>query len=112
MKRCAFFVGNDTGTMHMAAAMGLRCVAIFSSRERPGLWYPQGEGHKVFRTTIECEGCGLVECLERGNECLNCIKVDDVLAACRDVFTTSISAGKRLSAEQQSDEAHTAAVLG
>ena len=71
MKHCELFIGNDTGTMHMAAAVGLPCVAIFSSRERPGLWYPPGEGHRVFRSAIECEGCGLVECLELGNECSN-----------------------------------------
>ncbi len=89
MKRCAFFVGNDTGTMHMAAAMGLKCVAIFSSRERPGLWYPQGKGHKVFRTTIECEGCGLVECLQRGNECLKRIDAVEVLRACEEISRAS-----------------------
>jgi ADP-heptose:LPS heptosyltransferase len=83
MKRCKFFIGNDTGTMHMAAAIGLPCVAIFSSRERPGLWYPHGSGHKVFRTTIECEGCGLVECLEMANECLKRVSTDDVTDACR-----------------------------
>jgi asparagine synthase (glutamine-hydrolysing) len=93
MKRCHLFVGNDTGTMHMAAAVGLRCVAIFSSRERPGLWYPHGEGHRVFRTTIECEGCGLVECLERGNECINRITTDEVLSACRDLLATSNAPG-------------------
>src|SRR5439155_161076 len=86
MKRCRLFVGNDTGTMHMAAAVGVRCVAIFSSRERPGLWYPHGSGHRVFRTTIECEGCGLVECLERGNECIKSITTDDVLNACREIL--------------------------
>jgi asparagine synthase (glutamine-hydrolysing) len=90
MKRCQLFVGNDTGTMHMAAAVGLRCVAIFSSRERPGLWYPQGEGHRVFRSAIECEGCGLVECLELGNECLKRISVDEVLSACREMLERTI----------------------
>src|SRR5581483_1512248 len=86
MKRCALFVGNDTGTMHMAAAVGLRCVAIFSARERPGLWYPLGEGHRIFRSTIECEGCGLVECLERANECLKKVQVSDVLQACGEIL--------------------------
>jgi asparagine synthase (glutamine-hydrolysing) len=86
MQRCRMFLGNDTGTMHMAAAVGLRCVAVFSSRERPGLWYPHGTGHRVFRSDIECEGCGLVECLERENECLNRITTDKVLSACRDML--------------------------
>jgi ADP-heptose:LPS heptosyltransferase len=89
MQRCAFFVGNDTGTMHMAAAMGLRCVAIFSSRERPGMWYPHGDNHQIFRTPIECEGCGLVECLERGNECINRIGIEEVLEATREILRVS-----------------------
>lgn len=82
IKRCALFLGNDTGTMHLAAAVGAPCVAIFSSRERPGLWFPQGEGHRVFRSQIECEGCGLIECLERDIECLRKIGSDEVFEAC------------------------------
>ncbi|HEY6111380.1 MAG TPA: asparagine synthase (glutamine-hydrolyzing) [Chthoniobacterales bacterium] len=91
LKRCALFVGNDTGTMHLAAAVGAPCVAIFSSRERPGLWFPFGEGHRVFRSEIECEGCGLVECIERGNECLKRIGPDEVLNACRELLTKQAS---------------------
>jgi asparagine synthase (glutamine-hydrolysing) len=91
LKRCALFVGNDTGTMHMAAAVGVPCVAIFSSRERPGLWFPFGEGHRVFRSEIECEGCGLVECIERGNECLKRITADDVLEACREILAAALN---------------------
>jgi asparagine synthase (glutamine-hydrolysing) len=88
MKRSVIFLGNDTGTMHMAAAVGVPCVAIFSARERPGLWYPGGIDHKVFRSQIECEGCGLVECIERQNECLKRISATDVLEACREMLAT------------------------
>jgi ADP-heptose:LPS heptosyltransferase len=101
MKRCRLFVGNDTGTMHMAAAVGLPCVAIFSSRERPGLWYPHGTGHKIFRTTIDCEGCGLVECLERANECINKVSTDEVLGACRETLVSRLSLGADSSRELQ-----------
>ncbi len=83
MKRCRLFIGNDTGTMHMAAGIGLSCVAIFSSRERPGLWNPLGKGHKIFRTNIDCEGCGLVECLERNNDCIKMIAVKEIIEASR-----------------------------
>jgi ADP-heptose:LPS heptosyltransferase len=86
IKRCKMFFGNDTGTMHMAAAVSVPCVAIFSSRERPGLWFPHGEGHRVFRSQIECEGCGLVECIERQNECLKRIAVTEVLEACGEIL--------------------------
>jgi asparagine synthase (glutamine-hydrolysing) len=86
LKRCALFFGNDTGTMHMAAAVGIPCVAVFSSRERPGMWFPHGDGHRVFRSQIECEGCGLMECIDRANECLKRVSTDEVLEACRDML--------------------------
>ncbi len=82
LKRCFFYLGNDTGTMHMAASVGVRCVAIFSARDRPGLWYPHGPGHRILRTPIDCEGCALTECLDRKNECLTRITVGQVLEAC------------------------------
>jgi lipopolysaccharide heptosyltransferase II len=51
LKRSALFVGNDTGPMHMAAALGVPVVAIFG-RNIPGVsparWRPWGAGHVVF----------------------------------------------------------------
>lgn len=85
LSRCALYVGNDTGTMHLAAAMGVNCVGIFSSRDVPGRWNPYGPGHVVLRSEIECAGCGLVECVELKNECLNRISAAEVIAKC-DLF--------------------------
>jgi heptosyltransferase III len=82
LKRCRLYLGNDTGTMHLAAAVGVSCAAIFSSRDYPGRWYPQGRSHRIFRSQIDCEGCGLTECVERRNECLNQISASEVLAGC------------------------------
>ncbi|MGD1083156.1 MAG: glycosyltransferase family 9 protein [Verrucomicrobiota bacterium] len=86
LKRCVLFLGNDTGTMHLAAAVGTPCMAVFSAREWPGMWYPYGAGHRVFRSEIACEGCALVDCVEHGNECLQRITVKQVLAGCQDVL--------------------------
>jgi len=91
LKRCMLFLGNDTGTMHMAAAMGVPCVVTFSSREPPGWWYPEGKRHRIFRSQIECEGCGLIECIERANECLKRISVDEVLDACREMLSQKVA---------------------
>jgi len=85
--KCALFLGNDSGTMHLAAAAGTPCVAIFSSRDWPGAWYPYGVEQRVFRSEIECEGCYLVECVERQNECLRRISSDDVLSACTELLS-------------------------
>lgn len=87
LKRCGLYLGNDTGTMHLAAAVGVRCAAIFSSRDYPGRWYPAGSGNQIFRSQIECEGCRLTECVERRTECLNRITVDEVVAGCDAVLS-------------------------
>ncbi|HAK05935.1 MAG TPA: hypothetical protein DCO65_01465, partial [Spartobacteria bacterium] len=64
----------------------------------PGRWYPRGEGHRVFRSQIECEGCGLVECIERQMECIKRISANEVLDACREVLR-----GKAESLKTQSE---------
>ena len=39
------FLGHDSGPMHLAAASGTRCVALFSTLNPPGQWFPLGQGH-------------------------------------------------------------------
>jgi ADP-heptose:LPS heptosyltransferase len=87
--RCRGFLGNDTGTMHLAAAAGTRCVAVFSARDLPGRWDPYGHGHRIFRRRISCEGC-MLEICNRGNECLREIGTDEVIEACSDVITGEV----------------------
>jgi len=82
LKRCRLYVGNDNGTTHLAAAVGTPCVAIFSSRDLPGVWYPYGNGHTVFRRDVECQGCMLYECVNEKMKCIRSVTVDEVFAAC------------------------------
>ncbi len=84
MKKCLFYLGNDTGTMHMAVSAGLPCVAIFSARDYPGKWYPFGENHKVFRNQIDCQGCMLVDC--ESMDCLNNIAAKNVFEGCCEIL--------------------------
>ena len=86
LKNCTIYLGNDSGTMHLAAAAGTPCVALFSARDWPGAWYPYGVPRRVFRTALECEGCYLVECKERKNACLTAISVHQVIAGCEEML--------------------------
>lgn len=86
MSRCRLHVGNDTGTMHMAAASGTTCVGIYSSRNLPGLWHPYGDRHVVLRTPIDCENCELFACVDRKMACLLAIDVPAALEACERVL--------------------------
>lgn len=89
LRRCALYLGNDTGTMHLAAAARVPCVGVFSARDWPGAWYPYGVEQRIFRTAIECEGCYLEVCAERKNECLNRISVEQVLAGCESLLQST-----------------------
>ncbi len=82
LKKCALFLGNDTGTMHLAAAAGIPCVTIFSSRDSPGRWDPYGPGHTVFRTWVSCEGCMLRDCTSEKMRCILAITPEEVFASC------------------------------
>ena len=82
MRHCAVFVGNDTGTMHIASTAGIPCVGIYSSRQWRGLWEPYTATKRILRSEIECEGCGLTECIERDRECLRRISPRLAVEAC------------------------------
>lgn len=77
------FVGHDSGPMHLAAAAGTSCVAIFSARNHPGQWFPMGKGHQVFYRHEPCQGCGLDVCEKEKQKCILGITVEEVAAAVR-----------------------------
>ncbi|MDA8430344.1 MAG: glycosyltransferase family 9 protein [Geobacteraceae bacterium] len=77
LEHCQLYVGNDTGTMHLAAMVGVPCVAIFSARDYPGKWEPFGRNHAILRHEAECSGCMLEVC-DKFNECIKNVSVMSV----------------------------------
>jgi ADP-heptose:LPS heptosyltransferase len=104
LERCSVYVGNDTGTMHLAASVGTPCAAIFSARDNPGKWEPAGDRHVVLRHDVPCGGCGLRTCIEHDLACLKGIDVDDVVAAVAHWFEDSESACGHVSARPRKAE--------
>ncbi len=92
IERCSLFLGNDSGPMHIAAAVGTPVVAVFgpSNKEAWGPYTPPGEPspHRVVARNLPCQPCfyrahslGLREgCGPR--PCLTTLTHDPVLAAC------------------------------
>ncbi len=76
--RAVCYFGNDTGAMHVAAAMGRPCVAVFSARDYRGKWEPFGTGHTVFRDEPSCRHCMLIDCLQENLRCLTIINTETV----------------------------------
>src|SRR5262249_9070637 len=58
LEQATLFLGHDSGPMHLAAAVGVKCLAIFSARNPPGQWFPRGLGHQVLYHRTDCFNCG------------------------------------------------------
>lgn len=84
LRECSLYLGNDTGTMHLAASVETTCVAMFSAVDWIGRFEPFGTRHTLFRRSVECEGCHSPLCLNKvhPNKCLDLISADDVYRAC------------------------------
>lgn len=79
LSRCATFIGNDSGSTHLAAMVGIPCVAIFSARNAPGQWEPLGPHHVVLEDRPACAGCMLDDCVDEANKCLLRIETGQVV---------------------------------
>ena len=79
LSKCKLMVTNDSGPMHVAAAVGTPTVAIFGSSS-PTWTRPFGLGHEVIYKHLECSPCFQRTC-PIGYKCLNAISVDEVYQA-------------------------------
>jgi heptosyltransferase II len=82
LTRCQLLLTNDTGTMHLAAVLGVPTVALFGSTEpaRTGPLAMMSEkpiSHEIIRHHVECSPCFLREC-PRDFRCMKAISVDEV----------------------------------
>ncbi len=79
LRPCRLLLTNDTGTMHLAALLGVPVVAIFGSTE-PRLTGPLGNGHIILRHHVECSPCFLREC-PIDFRCMKAVSADEVVDA-------------------------------
>jgi heptosyltransferase-2 len=78
LKACAAFVSNDSGAMHLAAAVGVPVTALFGpTKER--VTAPVGE-HDVLLHQVFCRPCMLREC-PIDHRCMKRISVDEVFTS-------------------------------
>ncbi len=77
IKQCTLFITNDSGPMHIAAALDIPVVAIFGSTD-PGKTGPMGDGNIIIRKDADCSPCFKRKC-PTDLKCMDMITVEDVM---------------------------------
>ena len=91
LTECRLVVTNDSGPMHVAAALGLPVVAIFGSTDERSTG-PVGSRARVVKHSVECSPCGLREC-PIDFRCMQGVSLDDVYRAALELVKETVASG-------------------
>jgi heptosyltransferase-2 len=79
LSQCAAFFSNDTGVMHLAAAIGVPVVGLFGSTS-PEWTRPLGRAKVIYKHP-HCSPCFARTCPDKSRRCWKAIEADEVYAA-------------------------------
>lgn len=85
LTRCDLLIANDTGPVHMAAAVGTRCLVVFGAT-RPEWTGPWGVGHRVVVAGLPCQPCVKRECARGDLACLAAVAPEAVRDAAEEML--------------------------
>ena len=75
------YIGNDSGPMHLAAAVGTPVVAVWGSSDSRR-WRPWAADYRVVQNPFECNPCPGYRCLVANSPlCIESVTVDQVNTA-------------------------------
>jgi len=94
LERCQLFIGNDSGPMHLAAAVGTPVVAFFGPSE-PQHYRPYGVEQRLLEVDLPCRPCDHVHCVHEENICMSSISAEDILAAAEELLSLKRTAADR-----------------
>ena len=83
--RCQVFITNDSGLMHVAAALNTPLVAVFGSTDHVATG-PYSEQATVIRSSLNCSPCMKTHCPTENYQCLAQIGVNEVARAALDLL--------------------------
>ncbi|HEX9656655.1 MAG TPA: glycosyltransferase family 9 protein [Bacteroidota bacterium] len=77
MSNAEAFVGNDSGPLHLAAALGIKHVGLFGPADPRLTAPPTAHGVHCYKK-VECSPCDQRQCIRPDDSCMELISVDDV----------------------------------
>jgi len=80
------YIGNDSGPMHLAAAVGTPTIAVWGSSDSRR-WRPWKVEHRVVQNPFECNPCPGYRCLVADSPlCIESVTVEQVSAAAKELL--------------------------
>lgn len=96
-EHCALMLGNDTGAMHLAAAMQTPVVAVFGPSD-PRVYGPYAPAAQAVRKDMQCSGRCFVPgrgiAVRCDGSCIAAATVDDVWQAVQAVWPLGVEASR------------------
>jgi heptosyltransferase-2 len=85
LSESSLMITNDSGPMHIAAALGIPTVAVFGSTDER-VTGPHGARTRIVKQAVECSPCLLRDC-PIDHRCMNAVSVEDVCRAARELLS-------------------------
>lgn len=89
LRRSALHLSVDTGTAHLAAAMGVPCVTVFPASQywdERIRWSPWMTETRVLGPTVRCTSCRLYDCNRAQTACIDSIAPEAVARAAMELL--------------------------
>ncbi len=84
IEKCNLFIGNDSAPVHIAAAIGIPVIVIFSAANNPVGWKPFGSNVTCITKDVLCKNCEKFECID--TKCMRMITVDEVYNKAKEIL--------------------------
>ncbi len=84
--RCSVFICNNSGPLHVAAALGIHTISFMGPTDKLR-WMPIGRGHNVLRVdSLPCIGCKKGYCKIKTHDCMRLINPSIVFETLNQFF--------------------------
>ncbi len=85
IEKCDLFITNDSGLMHVAAALNVPLVAVFGSTNSITTG-PLSQNSRIVQAPLQCSPCLRPECPEGHLNCMDQISVEMVLKVVKEML--------------------------
>lgn len=100
IERADLVITNNTGPMHVSAAVQTPVIALFALTNPPEQWGPWHVPHRLLYHEVACRLCYSRVC-PYGHECLTLVSPDEVIDAADDLLAETIPMRGSVPAERE-----------